>query len=300
MKKVHKWQLYVFLIIPVLYIVIFRYVPIGGIVMAFQDYKSRFGILGSEWVGLKHFVRFFQSYQFERVVINTLTLSVYSIVVGFPIPIIFALLLNSLRNEKFKKITQSITCLPHFISSVVMVGILFQIFGSRTGLYGIVVEWLTGQYPQDILGSPTAFRHLYVWSGIWQGFGWSSIIYTAALAGIDPTYHEAAQLDGATRIQRIRYIDLPGIMPTIITLLILRMGDIMSIGFDKVYLMQNTLNLSASEVISTLSYRVGLSGGANTDLSYGAAIGLFNSVINFVMLIIVNKVAQKHSETSLW
>ena len=232
-----NWQLYAFLLIPVVYIIIFKYIPMGGIVIAFKDYKMRKGIWGSEWVGLENFVRFFNAYQFKRAITNTIVLSMYTIIAGFPFPIIFALMINCVRNERFKKITQSIVCLPHFISTVVMVGILFQIFNSRIGLYGIIGEWINGTYPNDLMGSPGAFRHMYVWSGVWKGFGWGSIIYTAALSGVDPTYHEAAQIDGATRFQRVLHVDLPAILPTIITMLILRMGDVMSIGFEKVYLM---------------------------------------------------------------
>lgn len=298
MKK--DWRLYTFLLIPLIYVIVFKYIPMGGIVIAFKDYKMRLGIWGSEWVGLEHFVRFLNSYQFKRVVSNTVILSFYSIVAGFPLPVIFALLINSVRNARFKKITQSIACLPHFISTVVLVGIVFQIFNNRIGLYGIIGELITGEYPADIMGSPSVFRHMYVWSGIWQGFGWSSIIYTASLAGVDPSYHEAAQIDGATRLQRILHIDLPSILPTIITMLILRMGSVMSIGFEKTYLMQNTLNMSASEVISTYSYSVGLAGGSNTNMSYATAIGVFNSVVNLLLLVLVNKISRKVSETSLW
>ena len=298
MKK--DWRLYTFLLIPLIYIIVFKYIPMGGVVIAFKDYKMRLGIWGSEWVGFEHFMRFFKSYQFKRAVSNTLILSFYNIVAGFPLPIIFALMINSVRNARFKKITQSIACLPHFISTVVLVGIVFQIFNNRTGLYGILGEMFTGEYPSDIMGSPSVFRHMYVWSGIWKGFGWGSIIYTAALAGVDPSYHEAAQIDGATRLQRIIHIDLPSILPTIITMLILRMGDVMSIGFEKTYLMQNTLNMSASEVISTYSYSVGLAGGANTNMSYATAIGLFNSVVNLILLVTANKISRKVSETSLW
>lgn len=293
------WRLYTFLLIPLIYIIIFKYIPMGGLTIAFKDYKMRLGIWGSEWVGFEHFIRFFESYQFKRAVSNTLILSFYNIVAGFPLPIIFALMINSVRNARFKKITQSIACLPHFISTVVLVGIVFQLFNNRTGLYGIIGELITGEYPSDIMGSPAVFRHMYVWSGIWKGFGWGSIIYTAALAGVDPTYHEAAQIDGATRLQRILHIDLPSITPTIITLLILRMGDLMSVGFEKVYLMQNGMNLAASEIISTYEYAVGLS-GSSPNFSYATAIGLFNSVINLILIVIVNKLARKYSETSLW
>lgn len=295
-----NWQLYLLLLIPVTYILVFKYIPMGGLVIAFQDFKMRKGIFGSEWVGFDHFIRFFTTYQSKRVITNTLLLSFYTILASFPIPIIFALLINCIKNERFKKITQSIVCLPHFISTVVIVGILFQLFNNRTGLYGTIAEFLSGEYPGDLLGSPSAFRHLYVWSGVWKGFGWGSIIYTAALSGVDPTLHEAAQLDGASRFHRIIHVDLPAIMPTIIIMLILRMGDVMSIGFEKIYLMQNALNLSASEVISTYEYSIGLSGGNATDISYATAIGLFNSVVNLLMVVIANKLARKVSDTSLW
>lgn len=299
-KSIRKnWQLYLFLLVPVVYVIIFKYIPMGGVVIAFKDFKLREGIWGSEWVGLEHFIRFFNTYQCGKVIKNTVIISLYSLIAGFPIPIIFALMMNCVSNEKIKKTVQSIVCLPHFISTVVMVGIIFQLFNPRLGLYGIIVEAITGVYPSDINASPNGFRHLYIWSGVWKGFGWGSIIYTAALAGVDPTYHEAAQMDGATRLQRIIHIDLPSITPTIITLLILRVGDIMSVGFEKVYLMQNGMNLAASEIISTYEYSVGLA-GASTNFSYAAAIGLFNSVINLILITIVNKLARKYSETSLW
>ena len=295
-----NWQLYVFLLLPVLYIFVFKYIPMGGLVIAFKDFKARLGIWESKWVGFDHFERFFTTYQSKRVITNTLLLSLYSIIAGFPLPIIFALLINCIRNEKFKKVTQSIVCLPHFISTVVIVGILFQIFNNRSGLYGQLGELITGEYPEDIFGSGSAFRNLYVWSGVWKGFGWGSIIYTAALSGVDPTYHEAAQLDGASRFQRIIHVDLPAIMPTIIIMLILRLGDVMSIGFEKVFLMQNDLNLGASEVISTYEYSVGLSGTGTTNFSYSTAIGMFNSVVNLIMVVLANKISRKVSDTSLW
>lgn len=294
-----NWQLYLFLLVPVIYIIVFKYVPMGGIVIAFKDYKIRDGIWGSEWVGLEHFIRFVKTYQFKKILKNTFILSVYSMLASFPIPIIFALMMNCVRNEKIKKFVQSVTCLPHFISTVVMVGIVFQLFNPRTGLYGIIMEAITGTYPTDINATPDGFRHLYVWSGVWQGFGWSSIIYTAALAGVDPTYHEAAQIDGATRFQRIIHIDLPTIAPTIITLLILRVSDVLSVGFEKVYLMQNGMNLAASEIISTYTYSVGL-GSSATNFSYAAAIGLLNAVVDMTLLFIVNHIAKKVSDTSLW
>lgn len=301
LKKIKKhWPLYAFLFLPVLYTFVFKYLPMGGLVIAFQDFSIRRGILGSEWVGFEHFINFFQNYNFKRTIVNTLALSLYSLITSFPLSVLFALVLNSLRNQRFQKVTQAIVCLPHFISTVVLVGIVFQLFDSRTGLYGIISEMITGKYPDNLFASGAGFRHAYVWSGVWKGFGWGSILYTAALAGIDPTYHEAAQIDGATRWQRIWHVDLPGILPTIITTLILNMGSIMSVGFEKVLLMQNTLNISASEIISTYVYRVGFTGSSGTNMSYGAAIGLFNSIVNFILLVSVNKISKKVNETSLW
>ena len=298
MKK--DWQLYLFLLIPVIYIIIYRYVPMGGVVIAFKDYKVRKGIFGSDWIGLDNFIRFFSSYQCKRVISNTIILSLYSIIAGFPIPIIFALMMNSLRNEKFKKISQTIVNMPHFISTTVMVGIILQVFNPRTGLYGVIAEMLNGEYPMDILGSPSVFRHLYVWTGIWQEFGWSSIIYIASLASVSPDLHEAAEIDGASRFQRIIHIDFPSILPTVITMLILRMGSVMSVGFEKVYLMQNGLNMETSDIISTMVYSVSLSAEGISDFSYGASIDLFNSVVNLIMITTVNFISRKVSETSLW
>lgn len=293
-------QLYLFLLLPVTYLIIFSYIPMGGLVIAFKDFSARKGIWASEWVGFAQFIKFFNSYEFWRLLRNTLLLSVYSIAASFPIPIIFALLINSIRNEKFKKVTQTIVNLPHFISVTVMVGILMNVLNCRSGLYGLLGEKLTGSFPPDLFGSPSAFRHLYVWSGIWQNFGWSSIIYTAALANVDPELHEAAQIDGASRLQRVIHIDLPCIMPTVIINLILRVGQVMSIGFEKVYLMQNSLNLDASRIISTYVYNVGLASSGHSDLSYATAIGMFNSVINLLLIVTVNKIANKVSDTSLW
>lgn len=305
MKKLKRdlWrdkQLYLFLTLPVLFILIFAYVPMGGLIMAFNDYSVRKGIFGSEWVGLEHFINFFNSYQCGRIIRNTLVLSGYSIVAGFPIPVIFALILNSLPSKRFQKITQTVVNMPYFISVVVMVGIVFQVLNSRTGIYGQLGQFLTGVYPPDLFGSPSSFRHIYVWSGVWQEFGWNSIIYIAALSSVDPTLHEAAQIDGATRFQRVCHIDFPNILPTVVITLILRMGSIMSIGFEKVYLMQNGLNLEASSIISTYVYEVGLSAEGVSNFSYATAIGLFNSIINLVMIVAVNWIARKIGDTSLW
>lgn len=294
------WRLYVMLLIPVAYIVVFKYVPMGGLIIAFENYKARKGIWGSDWVGFSNFIDFFKSYKFETILTNTIKLATYNILAGFPIPVIFALLLNSLKNEHFKRITQTVVCLPHFISVTVMVGILFQVLHSRTGLYGSLWYELFGSYPKDMFGSPTAFKHLYVWSGVWQSFGWGSIVYIAALANVPPEYHEAAQIDGASRFQRVMHVDLPTILPSIITMLILRMGSVMNLGYEKIYLMQNDLNISASEVISTYVYQVGLAADGQSNFAYATAIGLFNSVINLILITTVNKISARVSDTSLW
>lgn len=296
------WQLHLFMLLPVVFILIFAYYPMFGAQIAFKDFSAAKGIWGSPWVGLKHFKTFFNSYQFVRVITNTLRISLYSLIVGFPLPIVFALLLNAVRNLKFKKFVQTVTYIPHFISVVVIVGILTQVLNPATGAYGGIFRLIYGGgYPPNILASPVAFTHLYVWSGVWQQLGWSSIIYIAALSGIDPNLYEAADIDGATRWKNLIYIDVPSIMPTIAILLILRMGNIMDVGFEKVFLMQNNLNLMQSEVISTYVYKVGMaSGGGN--YSYASAIGLFNSVINCVLLVLVNKLSRKLSDdnVSLW
>ena len=294
----NNWQLYLFLLVPVVYIIIFAYIPMAGVQIAFRRYSARMGIWGSPWVGFTNFIKFFQSYQFVRVVSNTVILSVLGIVVSFPIPIIFALLMNSFESQGYKKVSQTIVNLPHFISVVVLVGMLFQIFDANTGLYGNLMYAITGSKPANLFAKPENFRQMYIWSGVWQSFGWGSIIYLAALSGVSSEMHEAAIIDGATRFQRILYVDFPSILPTITIMLILRMGSVMSIGFEKVFLMQNGLNLSLSEVISTYVYKVGLTG--TSDFSYSTAIGLFNSVINMGLIAGVNFIAGKLGDTSLW
>lgn len=296
------FELHLFMLIPVIYILIFAYYPMFGVQIAFKDFRASKGIWGSDWVGLKHFVTFFKSYLFERIIINTLRISLYSLAVGFPLPIIFALMLNTMRNIKLKKFIQTVTYIPHFISVVVLVGMMMELLSPVTGLYGALYRLFSnGMYPKDILGSPNSFIHLYVWSGIWQNMGWNSIIYFAALSSVDYELHEASIIDGASRLKRVLYIDLPCILPTAAILLILRSGSIMSVGFEKVYLMQNSLNLIKSEVISTYVYKTGMTAGAN-NFSYASAIGLFNSVINCFLLVLVNYISKKLSDnnTSLW
>ena len=294
------WQLYLFLLLPAAYIIIFAYVPMLGVQIAFKKYTILGGIWGSPWVGLANFKKFFNSYMFSRVIGNTLRISLYDIIAGFPFPIIFALCLNTIENRRYKKALQTITYIPHFISVVVIVAILMQVFHPLNGIYGILTKLFTGRQVVDLFGKPDAFPHLYVWSGIWQSFGWSSIIYVASLSSVPDELYEAAKVDGASRFKMVLHVDIPSLAPTITIMLILRLGSIMSLGFEKAWLMQNSLNLRTSELISTFVYKQGLAAGGPTDFSYAAAIGLFNSLINLVLIILVNKIANKLSETSLW
>ena len=293
------WQMYVFALFPFAYLVIFKYVPMVGIQIAFKDFTMAGGIYHSRWVGLYQFHKFFGSFQFQRVLVNTITLSFYALIAGFPLPIALALMMNALRSRRFRSFVQNVTYMPHFISTVVMVGILNQFFNTRVGTFSHIWHLFSSNDTPDLLASATAFTHMYVWSGIWQGMGWDSIIYMAALSNVDETLHEAAMIDGASRFRRVLCIDLPAIIPTISIMLILRCGRIMGIGFDKVYLMQNNLNLRASEVISTYVYKVGLQ-STSSDFSYSTAIGLFNSVVNFMLLVIVNAISRRVGESSLW
>lgn len=287
------------MLLPVLYIILFRYVPMFGVQIAFKEFNVGQGIWASPWTGFDNFIRFFQSYQFSRVITNTIVLSFYSLIAGFPIPILFALCLNALRSLKFKKVAQMLTYIPHFISTVVLVSIVMQMLNPVMGIFGVIYSAIFNQTAPDLMSSPSSFAHIYVWSGIWQNVGWGTIIYMAALSNVDPELHEAAEIDGASRFKRCIHIDFPTILPTTVIMLILRSGHIMSVGFEKAFLMQNNLNLRASEVISTYVYKVGLvTGGGN--FSYASAIGLFNSVINLMMIIFVNQVSRKVSETSLW
>ena len=299
-KTAPYWQLYLFLILPVAYIIIFAYWPMFGLQIAFKKFTIVKGIWDSPWVGFKNFTKFFNAYQFSNILSNTLTLSIYAIFAAFPFPILFALVLNTIESTKLKKTVQTITYMPHFISIVVLVGMLMQIFHPMVGLYGKAMKVLTGAMPNDIFANPNAFPHLYVWSGVWQGFGYNSIIYIAALTNVSAELHEAAQVDGASRFQRVLHIDFPALVPTIVIMLILRTGHIMSIGFEKTYLMQNSLNLSRSEIISTFVYKKGLGAGASNDYSYSTAISMFNSVVNLVLITVVNQIARRVGDTSLW
>ena len=290
-------QLYLLMLLPMAYLIIFSYLPMYGVQIAFRDYKPLTGITGSKWVGLKHFSVFMGSYNFRTILWNTLVLSLYSLAAGFPVPIILALIFNSLPNKRLMKTVQSVAYMPHFISVVVVVSILNLIFNPINGVYGSVFHMLGGVgYPMDFRGRPETFRHLYVWSDIWQNMGWDTIVYTAALSAVSPDLHEAAMLDGASRFKRVLHVDLPTILPTIGIMLIMRCGSILTVGYEKVYLMQSDLNLSVSEIISTYIYKTGIGQGK---FSFGAAVDLFNSVINCVLLVTVNMITRKISENEV-
>lgn len=291
-----RWQLYLMLLLPVLYIIIFCYVPMGGIVIAFKDYSFRKGILGSDWVGLKYFKQFFGSPDIGMLLKNTLIISFYQLIVTFPAPIILALALHIIGNDRFKKFMQTVTYAPYFISTVVLVGIVLQCLHLNIGIVNSVMEFL-GMDRVDFMGRVSYFRHIYVWSGVWQTTGFSAIIYIAALGNVDQSLVEASLIDGANRLQRIRIVELPALKPIITIQLIMAIGSIMGVGFDKIYLMQNTLNLPVSEIISTYVFKRGMK---DLQYSFATAVGLFNSVVNFILLFAANKLSQKFGETSLW
>lgn len=289
------WQLYLLILPLIVYLFIFNYMPIYGVQIAFKDFRTNMGIWGSPWVGMKHFVRFVTYRGFPQLLRNTLTLSLYSIAT-FPCAIIFALMLNELRAQRFKKTVQMISYAPHFISTVVVCAML-KLFCSRSaGIFNNLIEMLGG-VRRDLFSDPVLFPHLYVWSGVWQELGWGAIIYLAALSGVSSEMVEASQIDGANRMQVIWYINVPTILPTIVIMLIMRCGSVLSVGFEKVYLMQNALNLDASQIISTYVYEIGLQGG---QFSYSAAIGLFNNVVNIAILLLVNRVCRSLSEIGIW
>ena len=293
-----NWGLYLLLLPALTLLICFTYKPMYGVLIAFKEYKPVKGILGSAWADpwYKYFKKFFDSFQFKTTIRNTLVITLYSMLVMFPLPIVLALGVNQLKNRTYRKIFQTVTYMPHFISTVVMVGLLTLLLSPGSGLLGAICGMLGIEAP-NFLGQPSAFKHLYVWSDVWQHVGWDSIIYIAALSSVDPSLYEAATVDGATNLQKIKYVDIPMLVPTAVIMLIMRFGSLMSLGFEKVYLMQNDLNLTASEVISTYVY--------NTDLvyiqySYSAAINLFSTVINFILLVLVNQISKKVSDNSLW
>ncbi len=296
-KSLRKhWQLYVLVMPPVLYFIMFKYIPMANAVLAFKDYNVMKGIWGSPWVGMKYFNMFFENPVFFSLLKNTLLISLYSLAVGFPVPIILALALNEVKNKTFKRTVQLVTYAPYFISTVVMVSIIMLFLTPNQGIVNMLLERV-GIDSINFLGNPNLFRSVYVWSDVWQGSGYAAVIYLAALAGVDPSLYEAAKVDGASRLQKIWYVDLPGILPTTVIILILSLGNIMGVGFEKIYLLQNPLNTATSEIIATYVYKIGL---LNANYSFATAVGLFNSVVNLILLALVNAVARRTSRTSLW
>jgi len=296
-KRISRaWQLYVLLAPAVIYILVFKYWPMYGVQIAFKNYNPVDGFTDSPWVGLTHFIRFVNSYQFGQVVGNTLWIAILGLLVAFPIPIILALLVNQLQSERFKKFTQTVLYSPAFISTVVVVGIMFVLLSPRSGLVNNAIQ-LAGGEPVFFMGSAEWFRPVYVISDVWQNAGFSMIVYLAALAAIDPALHDAAKVDGASKLQRIRHIDLPGIMPVVTILFILAIGNLLNVGFEKALLMQTPLNISSSEIIQTYVYHAGLQ---QAQFSYSAAIGLFNSLLNLALLLVFNTIARRANQATLW
>jgi putative aldouronate transport system permease protein len=290
------WQLYLIMLPSILYFLIFKYVPMTNAIIAFKDYSVVKGIWGSPWAGFKYFNLFFNNPVFWNLIKNTLGLSLYSLAIGFPIPIILAIFLNEIKDGIFKRAVQLVTYAPYFISTVIMVSMVMLLLAPRLGVINLALAAM-GKAQVNLLGLQNAFPSIYVWSGVWQFTGYSAIVYLAALAGVDPQLYEAAKIDGATRIQRILNVDLPGIMPVAVIILILNVGSLLSVGFEKVYLLQNPLNLATSEIISTYVYKIGL---LNANFSFATAVGLFNSVINMILLVLINQFARRVSDTSLW
>ena len=288
--------LYIMLAIPLAWYIIFKYIPMYGLQIAFRRFNPTLGITKSPWVGITYFKQFFESYYFKDILWNTVSLSLFTMVIGFPMPIILALLINEIKNTKFKKAIQNITYMPNFLSIVVIVSMLTLFSNRDYGLFNKITG-LFGAAPVDFMSKPNYFQPLYVFSNVWQYMGFNAIIYIAALSSVDQELYEAASIDGATRMQKIIHISIPCIMSTIIVLFIMRIGNLMSVGFEKVYLMQNSVTLSASEVISTFIYKTGIQKG---QFSYSTAVGMFNSVINFILLISANFISKKSTKTGLW
>ena len=297
LKNLRKyWQYYILLLPALAYFLIFCYGPMYGAQIAFRNFNARDGITGSAWVGFAHFERFFRSPYFGSLLRNTFVISIYGLLAGFPLPILLALSLNELKGTKVKKLAQTVTYAPYFISTVVMCGMLIAFLNPNTGIINKLIAALGGE-PVPFLSEAALFPSIYVWSGVWQGTGWGSVIYFAALSGVDPQLLEAATLDGATRWQKIWYVNLPALMPTIVIMLIMNCGSLLSVGYEKAFLLQNALNLETSEVISTYVYKTGL---VSAQYSFSTAIGLFNSVVNLILLVTVNAVSRRIGENSLW
>lgn len=287
--------LYLLLLPALVIFVLFTYLPMYGVVIAFKDFKPAEGIMGSQWVGFQHFETFFRSFQFVPTIRNTVVISLYTILVTFPLPIAVALMCNQMRALRFKKLFQVATYLPHFISTVVMCGMIILFLSPSTGIIARLLS-LAGVKLPNLMGSAPAFPHIYVWTEVWQHLGWDSILYIATLSAVDPTLYEAATVDGASKWHKMIHIDVPALAATAMIMFILRMGSVMSVGFEKVYLLQNTLNASTSEIISTYLYKMGL---IRNQYSLSAAIGLFNNMINLLLLLGVNAVARRVSDHSL-
>lgn len=292
-----NWQSYLMIFPALAVVMLFCYVPMYGVQLAFKNYRVLDGITGSPWVGLKHFQRFFSAHNSWQVIFNTLRISLLAIAFGFPVPIIFALLLNEVRPKAFQKSIQTITYIPHFISTTVLVAMMFLFTNQSTGIINILLGRVFGVEPIPFMQSERWFMFMFIASGIWQSTGYSAIIYIATLSTVDPEMHEAATIDGANRGQRMLHINLPCLIPTIVVMLILRMGSVISVGFEKVFLMQNSLNMNVSEVLSTYVFKLGL---VNSRYDFSTAVNLFTSVVNCAMLITVNTISRKISENNLW
>lgn len=293
------WDLYLLLIPVLIFFIVFKYRPIAELIMAFKNYKFNLGAWNSPWAnsfGFGHFIRFFKNAYFKEIVWNTFSLSALNLIFAFPIPIILALIMNELTNKRFKNTLQMVTYAPHFISTVILVAIMEAMLSPSTGVINQFISAL-GNEPIYFFGTPSWFKPMYIISGIWQNAGYKSIVFLATLSNIDPQHIEAAKIDGANRFHVMRYITIPAIIPTAVILLIMDAGKVMNVGFEKAFLMQNDMNVRVSEVISTYVYRSGIEGA---QFSYAAAVGLFNSVINVILLILVNKISKKLTETSLW
>jgi len=292
----HHYVLYLFVLPALINVIVFNYIPMYGVMIAFKNYNPALGIWDSPWVGFEHFIRFFKSVQFTQTLKNTLVLNFYSLLVGYPIAIIAALLLNSLISSKLRKTFQMVSYIPHFISTVVMAGLLIIYLDYPSGMINNIISAL-GFESYNFFGKETAFPHIYVWSHVWQETGWGTILYVSTLASVDPQLHEAATIDGASRVRRIWHIDLPSIANMIVVLLIMECGRILSADFSKVYLLQNPLNLSTSETIQTYVYKIGIGGG---EFSFSSAVGVFQSVVGAILMVTVNKISNKVGDVGLW
>ena len=294
-KLKRSWQLLLLMLPALIYVSIFEYGPMYGLLIAFKNYRPSLGIWGSEWVGFKHFIRFVKNPNFFKMLRNTLSITLYSLAT-FPIPILFALMLNEIHNRRFKKVAQMVSYMPHFLSDVVVCSIVLLFLSRSNGVINNVIEALGGSR-QAFINIPEYFSTIYVWSGLWQGIGWSSILYLSALSSVSAELCESAKLDGANRLQIIRYVNIPAIMPTIVITFIMKIGKLLSLGHSKIFLLQTDLNLPKSNVISTYVYNVGILDGQS---SYASAIGLFNNVINILILILANKIVKKITDMSLF